>query len=414
MRTLTGKRAWLALALAFLGVALAGCGGGGGSSGSSFFGSAGLRNGTIQGRVLGLVGGLPGRTPLSGVTVTATRREEPRLIRSTRSGVDGTFVLGDVPLGEWVLTFQAVGFTGGAQEGGRVFVESGGLAVAPDVVLLQTGAGGSANVTLRVVDGVTGAPVVGATVSVGGFPASSSGFDGRYFFQVPVSAGAPAAQPIFVTHPGYSSSAPTPSSVTPVPGATVSLTVSLSPSAGGVVGELRATSQDSLYASIGAFSTVSITSPQVPSGFLQAAIDPGTGRFSVQVPAGAGGVIDLVFTSPFFQQQVVAGVRLPGVSGTATLSSPVPLVPLVTTVVGSVVTTGGVPPSGTPNQVVVVETGQAAAVVAGQYQLAGVPTGLPLTLRATTIGPFGVEVGQVSVTPLAGGSFTAPTILTSP
>lgn len=392
---------------------LTGCGGGG-STGT--FSSAGIANGTIVGTVFGIVGGSPGLTPLAGVRVTAARVQGGTpLVRSGFTDFSGGYVLFDVPLGTWELSYQLAGFAGVTSSTPvRTFVDSASVAVVGDVTLLQTGASGSGNVTLFVVDGATGQPVLGASVTVGGFPPSFVGFDGSYVFQVPVSGGF-ASLPILVTHPGFVGQIPIPSAVTPVAGFPVALTVSLEPSQSFVTGVLQPASFATLYSSVGAFGQVSITSPQVSQAFLDPLVDLQTGQFQVRVPAstvGGSQFMSLVFTSPFFQQAQVSGILTPGPGGTASLSSPVSLLPLTATILGNVVNSQGGAPSGFPNQVVLVETGQAANLVNGSYALAGVPAGLPFTLQASVVGPLGGEFGQVFLTPLPG-TFQAPVILTN-
>ena len=72
---------------------------------------------------------------------------------------------------------------------------------------------GSGNVVLVLVDGATGSPVVGATVTVGGFPPTFTAGDGSYSFDIPVTGG---PQAINVFHPGLAGSIPFPSTITPV------------------------------------------------------------------------------------------------------------------------------------------------------------------------------------------------------
>lgn len=385
-----------------------GCGGGGGSD------SSGVSNGTIAGNVFGIVGGASGRVPLSGVFVQATRVSGGvSLQRSAYSDSSGRYSLFNVPTGSWDLVFQLQGFTGGATSSSpvRAFVGSGSLASVTDIVLTQSTAAGSGNVTLYVVDGATGAAVSGATVTVGGFPASSTSYSGRYDFQVPVSvSGTPLA--INVYHPGYGSVVPVPSTVSPIVGTQVALTVSLQPSQSFVTGNLQVQSFQSLYSSAGALGQISITSPQIATSFLDPLVDSQTGLFSVRVPSSSTGgsqYFDLVFTSPYFQQTQVTGILAPSGGGSASLSSPVVLQPLQATLVGNVVNSLGVTVTGYPNQVVIAETGQSATIVNGSYSIGGVPTGIPLTLRATTlVPPNAAQFGSLTVTPLAGTFAVSP------
>ncbi len=401
-------------ALFLLGVALlasSGCGGGGSSAAG-----AGVSNGTIAGSVFGIVGGIGGLTPLSGVQVTATRVDGGNpLIRTGSSDSTGGYTLFNVPLGTWDLSYQRNGFSlaGGGSSPIRTFVSSGSLAAVQDVVLNQTTGVGGGSVQIFLVNGSTGSPVLGATVTVGGFPPSFTGNDGSYFFDVPSSG---SSLPISVFHPGLAGSTPTPSQVTPVAGFPVTLTVQLGSSSSFVRGTLQASSFNSLYASSGAIGTISISSPQLSQSFLDPVLDPTTGLFSVRVPATTSGgsqFVDLLFTSPFFSQAQVSGILTPGPGGTGNLSSPVVLQPRTSTIQGSVVNSSGFGPTGIPNQIVVVETGQQATLVNGNYTLTGVPAGVDLTLQATTLAnPVGVETGVLFLTPLPG-VFNAPLLVTN-
>lgn len=414
MRTRRGRPrlvTFLTLALALLAAA---CGGGGGSGG------AGVANGGILGSVFGIVGGVAGQVPLEGVTVTATEVGGRGRVRTSFTDSFGDYLLADVPLGRWELTFFAPGFTAGALDRVEVFVESGAAVVAPDFLLIETSAPGAGNVLLFLVDDATGDPVLGATVTVGGFAADAVFLDGSYEFNVPVSqdplSGLPLPMAITVAHASYLGGFVTPSTVTPIAGVPVVQTVRVTPAGSRVAGRLEPATLASLYFSQGAVGGVSITSPQIPTAFLVPDIDPLSGNFTVQVPAsGAGpGIFDLQFTSPFFQGTAVTNILAPGPGTTATLSSPVVLQPLTTTLAGAVVSVNGGAISGAPNQVVVVETGRLATPINGSYTMVSTPIGIPLTLRATVIGAFGVELGQAVTTPVGGGVFTAPTIVTAP
>ena len=393
---------------------LLGCGSGGDSG--TVFGNAGVSNGTIVGTVLGAVGGSPSLTPLNGVRVQATRVAGGIPVsRTTFSNGSGGYGFFDMPLGTYELTFTLVGFSsaGGGSLPIRTTVDFGGFAQVQDVVLTQGAAVGGGTVTLFVVDDATGSPVPGATVTVGGYsPTFVDGF-GTYVFDVPVTGLGPL--PIVVQGSGLAGTVPFPSTVTPVAGFPVTLTVTLAPTASFLAGFLQSSSLNSLYISNGVFSGISITSPQVSSLFLDPIVGGASGEFSVQVPASTVGgsfFVDLTFTSPFFQTQTVSNILTPGPGGTSTLSTPVILQPKTATLVGQVVNSGGFGPTGPPNQVVIVETGQAATLVGGAYTLVGVPTGIPLTLQATTlVAPNPAQTGSIVVTPVPG-TFSVPTIVT--
>lgn len=408
------------IALAFLMVLaaglvqLTGCGSGGDSG--TVFGSAGVSNGTIVGSVLGAVGGTPSLTPLGGVRVQATRVSGGTPVsRVTFTNSSGGYVFFDMPLGSYDLTFELLGFSsaGGGSLPVRTSVDFGGFSQVQDIVLRQGTAIGGGTVNLFLVDDATGNPVPGATVTVGGFPPSFVDGLGTYVFDLPVTGLGP--QPILVQAPGLAGTVPFPSTVTPVAGFPVTLTVTLAPTASFLAGFLQSSTLNSLYISNGILGGIAITSPQVSPLFLDPIVGGASGEFSVQVPAstvGGSNFVDLTFTSPFFQTQTVSNILTPGPGGTANLSSPVVLQPRTATLVGNVVNSGGFGPTGPPNQVVVVETGQAATLVAGAYTLVGVPTGIPLTLQATTlVAPNPAQSGSIVVTPVPG-TFTVPTIVT--
>lgn len=403
------------MSLVVLGAAqLVGCGSGGDSG--TVFSSAGVSNGTIVGTVRGAVGGTPSLTPLSGVRVQATRISGGVAVsRTTFTNGSGGYAFFDMPLGTYDLTFSLTGFSsaGGGSLPIRTSVDFGGFAQVADVVLTQGSAIGGGTVNLHLVDDATGFAVPGATVTVGGYPPSFVDGLGNYVFNIPVTGLGPL--PILVQAPGLAGTVPFPSTVTPVAGFPVSLTVTLAPTAAYLAGFLQASTLNSLYISNGILGTISITSPQVSQVFLDPIIGGASGEFSVQVPASTVGgsvFVDLTFTSPFFQTQTVSNILAPGTGGTATLSTPVVLQPKTATLVGRVVNSIGIGPTGPPNQVVVVQTGQAATLVGGDYTLVGVPTGIPLTLQATTlVSPNPAQTGSVVVTPVPG-TFNVPTIIT--
>jgi hypothetical protein len=366
--------------------------------------------------VFGAIGGTPSLTPLANVRVQATRVSGGLPIsRTAYTNSSGGYSFFDMPLGSYDLTYSLLGFSsaGGGSLPIRTFVETGGLAQVQDVVLRQGTAIGGGTVNLFLVDDATGNPVPGATVTVGGFPPTFVDGLGSYVFDVPVTGLGPL--PILVQAPGLAGTVPFPSTVTPVAGFPVTITVALAPTASFLAGFLQSSTLNSLYISNGILSQISITSPQVSSFFLDPVIGAASGEFSVQVPASTFGnsvFVDLTFTSPFFQTQTVPNILTAGPGGTATLSSPVVLQPKTATLIGRVLTSGGFGPTGPPNQVVVVETGQAATLVAGDYTLVGVPTGIPLTLQATTlVSPNPAQTGSIVVTPVPG-TFSVPTIIT--
>lgn len=305
-----------------------GCGGGGSESLSTL---AARGTGSIVGTVSGLLGGV-GVIPLAGATVTATRVQGTTLVRITTTDLNGGYLFGDLPVGVWEVRITAAGFADPLGAPPRVSVGAGGVATIPDVVLLESGTGGSA---------------LGA----------------------------------------------------------------------GLTGSLRASLLDAAYRAQGELGRVTISSPQVPFAQLQPVLDPATTAFSVQLPpsTGAGNVVlDLVFTHPFFEDAVLAGVVAPPPGSVSTVSSPVTLTPRTVALTGDVFLSTGGPALSLGDRVTLVETGETTSVVAGVYRLASVPVGIPLTLRATASGPGGPEFAQAVVTVLGSGTVLGPTLFTSP
>ena len=217
---------------------------------------------------------------------------------------------------------------------------------------------------------------------------------------------------------GYDSSSLSPSSVIPVAYETVYVTAYLGGATqSSLQGTLAISSYASFYANSGILSTVSITSNSIPLYVLNPQVNGYTGLFTCTVPSSGayGSYVTLTFTSPYFYDQVVSNILVqPG--GVTQLTSPVYLTPKTVSLTGYVVTSSGVPPTGSFAAVTVVEIGRSASIYSGSYTVSNVPVGIRLTLQASGTNPYTgrTETGQVQVTPTysTGGLFTVPTITT--
>ena len=175
-------------------------------------GSAGVRNGSISGRVLG-----SDLTPIAGAFVVAQRNDQdPKVIRSTRTDAQGRYFLG-LPTGAYTIGFSAFGFrTIDTREGDpnnqtalgaqvRAFVESGSNSLIQDVDLKAVPPSGNGSTVIGLTDAVTGDPVGDATVIVGS-AATTQGSNGVFRLQVPVQVGDDgqlSTQPVSIQADGF-------------------------------------------------------------------------------------------------------------------------------------------------------------------------------------------------------------------
>ncbi|MBI2943767.1 MAG: carboxypeptidase regulatory-like domain-containing protein [Candidatus Wallbacteria bacterium] len=377
-------------------------------------GDAGVGDGRIQGTVLAPRAGVSGIAPASGVTVQASRIDDPPLMRSTTTDVYGHFQFDKVPTGRWELSFFGNGFQ--ATPSNRpvtVFVESKRTSQVPDVTLSSVFASGAGVVVVNVVDAVTGEPVSNATVTVG-VSSASGGSSGSYTLNVPVSPdslGQPASQRILVNDEAHLQGSEQPSTVIPIANQVVSVTVRVQPGQAVVQGVLRASAFDDLYRQAGTYSRISITSDSIDPSFLNPVIDGGTGRFSVRVPGSSSASsrrFGLVFSGQGFLVKALSNLVAPRANQTANLSSDVILEPATVTLEGTVVTSSGSLPAGQFDQVTLLELGQSVTLLNGSFFFVRVPVAIPLTVRATATNPFRAgspnESGFVRVTPAENGS----------
>ncbi|MBI4872971.1 MAG: carboxypeptidase regulatory-like domain-containing protein [Candidatus Riflebacteria bacterium] len=406
---------WRLLAISLFGwlsCSLVGCGG------------SGVSDGAIQGTVFTAASGTTGLGRAVGVTVQAERTESPAVIRTATTNGYGNYQFTKIPTGTYQLFFYQSGFqTQPYSRQVQVYVEPGNTAQVPDVYLSPGISTGSAIVLLQVVDAITGEGVSNATVTVGA-ASSSGGSGGTYTLYVPVTAdssGQPAAQRIVVSEEGHLSGTESPSTVVPIAGQTVSVTVRVHPGQANVSGAVRSTYFDDLYRQNGTYSRVTITSDSIEASFLNASVDGSTGRFTVRVPGSTTTTsrrFNLVFSAQGFYIKTLSNLIAPRVGQTSSLSSDVMLDPATVTLEGFVVTSSGTLPAGTLDQVAVLELGQTVGLASGSFYFPRAPVAIPLTLRATATNPFRPtspsETGTVRVTPTENGTgrFSVGTITT--
>ncbi len=431
-------------AVALLSVGLWGCGG-----------SFGVENATLVGRVYGNAsGGSVVKTPLSGVRVLAVSQSgDVPIMRTAVTNVNGEYVLPNLPPGEYALGFSKDGFrTINVEEGNtrdqtalgeqiKVAVDSGTTLMVPDVTMQALAQEGDCTLVLTILDLYTGEPVTHATVISGSAVASNGGANGVYTLSVPVQVNDPEAnfgtqpEPISITISADGYVPMTVTDIIPVANETVQYTVSLQPRMAYVTGRIVISKFDTLYTK----SSISISCDSVslqqgggddsPSYSIE-----DSGRFRVVLPASNVArtrQFNLSFFAPNLQVSVVSNIVMPRAGGTRELTSPVVLNPITVDLVGTVADSNGNPPnqlnpSGLPDTVTVVETGQVANIVNGTYTIPDVPTTdgtvgpAQLTIEARAYNPLGgggvgaVEQGNIQVQPTSDGSanptFTVPLI----
>ena len=411
-------------------------------------GSVGIEDGTIVGQVFGNASGGPSdATPVAGVTVVAQRNAgDPKVIRTTITDANGRFVLANMPTGEYSLGFDgrrvgfgvidtAQGATNNRTAVGdqvRVFVEAGATSQAPDVILTAQPAQGDSTVVIRLRDLITGDPVTNATVTVGAATTSAGGANGVYTLSVPVvptqNNMPPSAQGIIITAEGFNGGQIQPTQIVPIANETVSATVQIQPLQARITGFVQIAQFQTLYSR----SNITLTVDSVPVVFSS----PGgsgqdvnaNGFFTINVPASNDVLtrqFNLNFTAPNLQTQVITNVVAPPSLGTRQLTSPVVMNPITVDLVGTVVdSSGGTPnqlnPTGIPDTVTVVETGQVGNIINGSYTIADVPATDPqvgpmsFTLRASAFNPLASNPGggmglqetgdATSVSPVSDGT----------
>ena len=382
-------------------------------------GAAGVENGSVSGTVYGnSSGGSVSKTPLAGVAVVAVREgQEPEVIRNTTTDSNGQFILSDLPTGPYVIGYSIDGFrTITTEEGNtadrsavgdqvRVYVEPGKTSAAPQQTLVALAQEGDATLVLTVLDRVTAEPVTHATVLAGSAVTSNGGSNGMYTLSVPVvvlDPDAPAGtQPSptswTVTADGYVSET---GIVQLVANETINVTVSTNPAVAYVAGQIEVSAYESLYD----MTQIIISSDQIPRSSLTSGTTiEANGYFSVRVPCSNNfntRQFNLRFDHPLMREAVVSNIVAPKANGTRQLTSPVILNPITVDVVGSVADSfGNAPnqtnPSGLPDMVTIIQTGQMANIVNGSYTIPDVP------ICSSTSAPNTFKIEATGYNPLA-------------
>jgi hypothetical protein len=386
-------------------------------------GNAGVDDGTIVGRVFSDASTVSSnRAPIAGVTVVIRRTAGiPAIVRRTLSDANGNFVFTGVPTGQYTIGYAKEGFLPvdplqGASAtrtnlvGRDIFVESGQTVRATDTTLetnLQTGSG---TLILTVLDGVSGDPVTNATITVGAVTTSAGGNNGVYTLSVPMQPNDQStAEPPQISGPklvtiqadGFLNE--TIINIGIIANETVRRTVFMNPLQVTLDGVVRISRFQNLFslAAVEIRVTNTLGPPVVnaaPNGLFNI---PGIPASNSQITR----TFNLRFTHPDLQTVILTNIVAPR-AGDRTIPLTVVMTPLTVDVVGSVVDSGNIPPNG---QAVLVQTGQAAAVVNGNYTIPGVPTrnagGTTFTIQIRVFNiNGGAEQGSVTATPVSDGS----------
>lgn len=401
-------------------------------------GSAGVDDGTVIGRVFSDASSLSSsKSPIGGVTVVLRRQTpQPLVIRRTTTDANGNFVFTSTPIGNYTIGYSKEGFlpidpvistttTRTNQVGRDIIVESGQTVVVPDVTLETNRQTGSGTLVLTVLDEATGDPVNFATVTAGVVVSSNGGNNGVYTLSVPIlpDDGTTRDTPlesntkgVLVQADGYSINQ---FQLGLVANETVRRTVFLKPLPVVIDGLIRISRFQNLF---------DLTRVEVKLTNTQSSLD-GTplvvnaapnGLFTIaNVPASNANLtrtFNLRITHPDLQTTVITNVVAPR-AGDRTIPLTIVMNPLTVDVTGTVLV--ATPSVATPvpqpdlpgnGTVVIEETGQSAAIVNGNYTIAGVPTRMAanssaLTLRAAAFDSFGqLRTGSATIRPQSDGS----------
>ena len=383
-------------------------------------GSAGVKNGSIQGQVVDQSG-----QPVAGANVVIVKDGTPPLIRGALSGANGAYSFPNVPIGLYTLGFTKYGFKSITTEAGdpeqktaigdqfRVYVESGAYVTAPKVTLRSLGNFGQATVQVKLVDAYSGDPIRDANVVLGGTATTGSFGNGEYQLLVNVnpSEDGPPELPLKVYAPGYEEFS---EGVKPIANQVQELLVPVTPLTGSIEGRV----DFSQFPGTNLAERTNISVPNIPSDLLNAQIDD-TGRFSITVPLSTKNnkrSFDVTVHTKGFLPFVVRGVMAPE-AGATTISQIVRLQAVTTIVTGQVVTTqGDAGVASGVNQAFITELGIGASINNGHYTFGAVPVGMPLTLKVFVMDRFGkVQTGETSLIAARNGTqaFRVPTVITS-
>ena len=383
-------------------------------SGPAFAGSAGVRNGGIQGVVYDNSG-----QPLAGANVVAVRQTGvPKIIRSATSDEMGNYFIGDLYLGEYVLGFAKFGFktidTSGQGSPGsvtgpsiKVFVESGMTSVAPRASLVAEPNTTVANLTVTVLDLTSNAPVSGAAVSLGASSGRPGGAPGTYQLSArPIynDAGLPQQQSVQIVVDGFE---PFAGPVLITAGSSTPITFRLNPTAVEITGRVVASPPGPGVD----LTRVSIRVPNLNAAFTQGAVTA-TGNFTLKVPASTPTIprrFSLNFGLVGFTTATVPEVSAPS-TGSLSLTQDVVLASEQVTAVGQVFLSNSQPGG---DSVLIKELGQSFSMSGGQYTLK-LPVMREVTLVVTAIVNGHLETGQQTVTAQgdATTTFSLPPIFT--
>ncbi len=412
-------------------------------------GNAGVDNGTVTGKVFSNFSqGVAGRVPESGVTIVAQRETDPpQVVRTGLTDSNGEYVLGDLPTGAYVIGFAKDGFQtidtrSGATaqrtalgEQVRVFVEPGGVSLAPEVTLRKLAGVGNSTVIVTIFDRITGQPINNATVTVGTATTSNGGNNGVYTLEVPVNVnnpeapfGQPNSERIIVAADGFA--ADSANFVVPIADQTVRTTISLRPEQAIIQGIIRVAQFEQLYNRQTILINVSNANLNE-----QQTINP-DGSFTITVPRSTPSLtrqFNLVFTHPGLDTFTLSNVVAP-VGGGRTLSQVVEMRPRLVDLVGNVIDSLGQAPNNlgpVADTATILQTGQQSTIINGTYTIPQVPVGTDagagaggLTIQVRVFNPSRVNPGPpprngveeqgelAGVSPLTDTIFQLPLIIT--
>ncbi|MBI4869085.1 MAG: carboxypeptidase regulatory-like domain-containing protein [Candidatus Wallbacteria bacterium] len=412
-------------------------------------GNAGVDDGTVTGKVFSNFSrGVAGRVPESGVTVVAQRESDPpQVIRTALTDSNGEYVLGELPVGAYVIGFAKDGFqTIDTRSGAtaqrtavgsqvRVFVEPGGVSQAAEVTLRRLAGVGNSTVVVTVLDGVTGQPVNDATVTVGTATSSNGGNNGVYTLEVPVNVNnpeAPFGQPnperVIISSDGFATNQET--FIVPIADQTVRVTISMRAEVAIITGIIRISAFEQLY-----------SKPNIQIRVSNANLNPNPiiqqdGSFQITVPRSTSSLtrqFNIVFTHPGLETFTLSNVVSP-VGGGRTLSQVVEMRPRTVTLVGNVIDSLGQAPNNlgpVADTATIPQTGQQSTIINGTYTIPNVPIGTDsgaaaggITVSVRAFNPSRVnpgppprngveEQGEVpSFRPLTDTIFQLPLVIT--
>jgi hypothetical protein len=385
-------------------------------------GSAGVRNGAVQGAVYDETG-----AAVEGVSVVAVRQISPPVIRNAITDERGNFFLNDLYVGPYILGFSKFGYqtidTAGGGGGNtptgpsvRIVIESGQASVVPRVTLRSLPDTSNGTVNITVLDLTTNAPVKDANVSLGPAGASPTGADGVYTVSVPAvfANGTYQPQAVTIMADGFQRFE---SAFAVFPKQTQNVTFRIGPLSaeinGRVVVRPGGGPADLTQVTVRALDV----NPAITQGTVSS-----TGNFRVMLPASTESVarrFTLQFILPGFATATVPNVLAPR-TGARTLEQDVLLKAENVSALGEVRLSDGQPPEGAAeDQVLIVELGKSFPIQSGQYTFP-VPVGRPLTLRVTARNPRTrkIEAASTQINAASDGTpnpvFNVPLLQTRP